>query len=371
MDRQIAALESELDSIQDKRPLGNIISSVYDVENQSKTSELEKRLKQLKAQKTELGRKRNTLETGESLRQYGTVQDIPEFPEYSQKGSQMYTVDTSGTLKDIAESYEQERNKEGFNDQNLAAMFWNIVEKYPKLLEKGVSVYDLDNNIAPNTARNFDGFIKQMRGEIDVGGDGGLGFMADEDDYVFAQISVMNDTEKAIYNYLFAMNGIDTANDYLTKLSSIFYSDNLNKRKGEKDYAEIEGNTLKEILYGIESGLDQWEQGTLTWLGGASFGQVLFDSGNTTANMMPSVVASIALGAINPTLGKIAGAGMIGASASGNAYNEMISLGYDKNQSKTNATLVGVSEAGLQYLLGGISKFGGKLTGAGITKLAA
>ena len=406
LDRQIAAVQSELDSIQDKRPLGNIISSVYDVENQSKTSELEKRLKQLKAQKTELGRKRNTLETGESLRQYGTVQDIPEFPEYSQKGSQMYTVDTSGTLKDIAESYEQERNKEGFNDQNLAAMFWNIVEKYPKLLEKGVSVYDLDNNIAPNTARNFDGFIKQMRGEIDVGGDGGLGFMADEDDYVFAQISVMNDTEKAIYNYLFAMNGIDTANDYLTKLSSVFYSDNLNKRKGEKDYAEIEGNTLKEILYGIESGLDQWEQGTLTWLGGndsdyatasasqytsqlarerlndwgfklpewlggASFGQVLFDLGNTTANMMPSVVASIALGAINPTLGKIAGAGMIGASASGNAYNEMISLGYDKNQSKTYATLVGVSEAGLQYLLGGISKFGGKLTGTGITKLAA
>ena len=49
----------------------------------------------------------------------------------------------------------------------------------------------------------------------------------------------------------------------------------------------------------------------------------------------------------------------MGASASGNAYAEMINNGYDKGQANAYAALTGLSETTLQYLLGGISSLGG------------
>ena len=62
---------------------------------------------------------------------------------------------------------------------------------------------------------------------------------------------------------------------------------------------------------------------------------------------------------INPTAGTYVGTGLMGASAKGNAYQEMLNLGYDKGQAQTYSTLVGLSEAGLQKAMGGIGKFGG------------
>ena len=78
---------------------------------------------------------------------------------------------------------------------------------------------------------------------------------------------------------------------------------------------------------------------------------VAYDIGTTTANMMPSIL----VGMVNPTAGTV----LMGASAGGNAYNEMINLGYDKNQARAYGVMVGASEALLERVLGGISAFGG------------
>ena len=53
------------------------------------------------------------------------------------------------------------------------------------------------------------------------------------------------------------------------------------------------------------------------------------------------------------------GSALMGASASGNAYQEMLNLGYDKSQSRVYSAVVGASEAYLQKVLGGIGALGG------------
>lgn len=60
--------------------------------------------------------------------------------------------------------------------------------------------------------------------------------------------------------------------------------------------------------------------------------------------------------------GAVVGAGLMGTSASGNAYQEMLNLGYDKKQANTYSILVGTSEAALGYAFSGISKLGGAVT---------
>ncbi len=66
----------------------------------------------------------------------------------------------------------------------------------------------------------------------------------------------------------------------------------------------------------------------------------------------------------------MAGALSQGLSAGGNAYNWALSEGYNKDQAKTYATLVGASESALQYVQGGISKLGGISTDQLLTKVA-
>lgn len=52
----------------------------------------------------------------------------------------------------------------------------------------------------------------------------------------------------------------------------------------------------------------------------------------------------------------------MGASAGGNAYNQALSEGFSPDSARAYGMLTGASEAALQYLLGGISKLGGRLT---------
>lgn len=101
---------------------------------------------------------------------------------------------------------------------------------------------------------------------------------------------------------------------------------------------------------------------------GSSLGQIGYDLITTTSNMLPSILTSTVIGIINPVAGDVVGAGLMGTSASGNAYQEMLNLGYDKDQARTYSVLVGASEAALSYALGGISKLGGKVSGNIISK---
>jgi hypothetical protein len=198
----------------------------------------------------------------------------------------------------------------------------------------------------------------------------------------------LTDEEIAIYNYFYSTEGEDRAQEFLDSIE-----DSLVYRKAGKEFEALEGNTLKEIFYGAVTGIDQFRSG-IENLGdfvtggdgftsssqyvsgmiredladnggkifGNSIGQIGYDLVNTTANMLPSIL----VGAVT---GGAGGAATLGASAVGNAYAEMKSLGYSDGQARGYGFLVGASEATLQYLLGGIGKLGGKVSGKAIGNL--
>ena len=208
----------------------------------------------------------------------------------------------------------------------------------------------------------------------------------------------LTDNEISIYNYYYAKEGKEKAQEYLDSIQ-----ESLNIRKATSMYSNMEGKTALELAFGVAAGLDQFESGIQNlfntkddyipqsayqiasgmvredladvgpnlpeWLGGGSLGQMGYDVVTTTANMAPSIITSMAIGMLNPVAGQIVGTGMMGASAAGNDYQQMLNLGYTKEQARLHSTLVGASEAGLQYLLGGIGKLGGKVSGGVITKI--
>ena len=215
-------------------------------------------------------------------------------------------------------------------------------------------------------------------------------FAEGESDFEQKGYDFINEKEVSIFNYYYNTEGKDKAQEYLDSLE-----DTLVQRKAGKEYEALEGNTLKELFYGVVSGADQWRQGTENFgdylvggdgftsstqyvsgmvrddladdgfkILGSSVGQMGYDLINTTTNMLPSIL----VGAVTAPVGGIA---TMGVSVIGNAYTEMRRLGYDENQSRTYATLVGAAEAGLQYVLGGISKLGGKVSGKAISNLVS
>ena len=205
--------------------------------------------------------------------------------------------------------------------------------------------------------------------------------------------NLLTKDEISAYNYYYATGGKKKAEEYLDALQETLY-----QRKANKDFAGMKDKTALELLFGIEAGLDQFKSGVANAFNfeddyipvsatqltsgmvredladngpkifGNSLGQVGYDLINTTSNMLPSILASTAANFIVPGSGAVIGAGLMGTSAAGNAYQEMLNLGYDKGQARTYSTLVGISEAGLQYALGGISKLGGKATSNIISK---
>lgn len=204
----------------------------------------------------------------------------------------------------------------------------------------------------------------------------------------------MTEDQIAIYNYHYAKEGKEAADKYLDSIR-----ETLNYQEAVDRYGKLEGKTGLELLFGIEAGVDQFQSGiknifnteddyiaqTATQMAsgmvredladdgfkiiGNSVGQVAYDAITTGANMAPSIMTSTVMNFLVPGSGAAVGAAMMGASASGNAYQEMLNLGYDKDQARGYSALVGASEAGLQYLLGGIGKLGGKLSGNIITKM--
>lgn len=109
--------------------------------------------------------------------------------------------------------------------------------------------------------------------------------------------------------------------------------------------------------------------------------KVAGDLAYTAANMAPSILLSKFTAGILGKAGvstetarksaEIVGNVSMGAAADGNAYADAINKGYSEGQARLYGTLIGLSEGGLQYLLGGISALGGKVTGGVIAKKLA
>ena len=206
----------------------------------------------------------------------------------------------------------------------------------------------------------------------------------------------MTGKEVSIYNYYYANGGKEAAEKYLRSIQ-----ETLNARVAGKDFTALDDKPMLELLFGVSAGLDQFNSGItnlfnteddyipvsstqilsgmvredlkdtdLKWYNaktgqwenqkilGSSLGQGMYDLTTTLSNMAPSWALSAIVGTVNPVAGGYVMAGSVGASAAGNAYQEKLNLGYSKEEARAYGTLVGISEATLEKLLGGISKYG-------------
>ena len=188
----------------------------------------------------------------------------------------------------------------------------------------------------------------------------------------------MTEDQVATYNYYYAKHGREAADKYLDSIQ-----DSLNAKQGEKMAKPMEDKWLLQQVFGIAAGLDQFHSGLKNVFSnadyiptsatqyasgyvrenlgenGGAFSQGVYDLITTGANMAPSILASAVVGVLNPAAGVVTGNALMGASAAGNAYQEVLNLGYGKKEARTYSTAIGVAEVALGSLLGGISKLGG------------
>lgn len=192
----------------------------------------------------------------------------------------------------------------------------------------------------------------------------------------------MTDDEYAVYNYYVGKGDTEKAEAYLYSIE-----DYLNQRQAGRMVSDVQGNKMSEMIFAFEAGMNQFVTGignldnlvmgkeadpiSAVQYANAQIGsdqeggwKVAYDLATTTSNMLPSILVSMV-----PVVGQAAGVASMGASAAGNAYAEMRNLGYDEKQAQGYSVLVGASEATLQYLLGGISKLGGKVSSNVIAKV--
>lgn len=211
---------------------------------------------------------------------------------------------------------------------------------------------------------------------------------------------LMTDDEVALYNYYYSTGGKEAAQKYLDLIE-----DTVNQRKGSQMAKGLEGNVGRELLFGIGAGLDQFSEGIEgaisaakgedsyqapsarqyasslvredladsgaklpDWLGGSSLGQSGYDVVTNIAHMAPTLLASGAANALAPGSGAYVANALTAASSGGSAYQEAINQGYSADKARNYAAVMGASEAAMQYALGGIEAFGGKLSGNAIEK---
>ena len=340
----------------------------------------------LKKQQSQLATSNTQLQSGISrARGYGSVAGLEEKYKANQEAiaelqAQLDELESSKALlkeeRDWAEHYQYADLMEAQDWQQLSAPtaakreaddlnLWKIGQK------RGDDKYDFINDI--DDYRMTVGALSLMTQQQNEYGD-------------YTQYSYMNEDEIGIYNYLYAKQGKEAADEYLGYLE-----ETLNYRWGLAT-AEDKDTDFERIMWAIPSGIDRFGTGiaqlfskedlptTYTQyasqavrqeLGGV--GGVAYDFLQTVSNMAPSILLSVAtsglasgLGAgtqLAATVGKVAGTGTMSLSAAGNAYNEKVKAGYDPDEARTYAALVGASEGLLQYALGGISKLGTGVNG--------
>lgn len=274
--------------------------------------------------------------------------NAPDFKEFAQKGSE-WGADTNFEIY----GKDEGRGTYGFFNReknDLISYYRNNLSSY--------------ENEAENMAN---GPTKEM-----------------EKAYHFAK--EMTKDEYNIYAYYLGKGDTDSAQKYLDSIEqSITY------RFAENFYEQNlkDANIFEQIVFGLSAGTEQFQTGLENLISDetefdssyrqlisgkvqedlkdSTFGKVAYDLSVTTGNMLPSIITSAVVGYINPVAGQIVGSTLMGASAKGNAYAEMINLGYTKEQASNYSTLVGASEAGLQYMLGGIGKLGGSVSSKAIS----
>lgn len=212
------------------------------------------------------------------------------------------------------------------------------------------------------------------------------------------QLDAMSEDEKNIYYYLLGTKGDAAANEFKSLLD-----DELNRRIGtaQAEQAEILGTAgVLPFVAGVESSYAGAAQALLAALGSEKtvprspyqyayqawreriaqqennkidLRGITNDLGYTVGNMLPGMELSAAMGGLGAPskLASALGSGSIGLSSGGNAYREGRDMGYSHNEAITYGALTGASEAGLQYLLGGVSKLGAGVTSGKVANVVS
>ena len=273
--------------------------------------------------------------------------EADDFEEYSQKGASIENP-----------TYAQANGSDNF-------LGW----KNP--FKEGAEI----NNIVTFSRDNIDDIEKAIAGS---NSNADLGSVLGDRRYKF-----LTDDEVSVYNYYLGKGDNAKAEEYLKYLD-----DTLNKRWAGDIAEGIDDNVFLEALLGFNAGLEtsiQGFKGLADFFTGNDYGtnysatqyadqlvasnnQGFIKGFHDVSSAIGGMTPSILVGSLTGGLG---GALTMGASATGNAYNEMIDLGYNQWQARGYGLLVGASEAALSYAIGGISKLGGKLSNHAINNLVS
>ena len=311
---------------------------------------------------------------------------------------------TQKRLEQLQTELNRANNPQAYPDQRNSAVVMSDIEQVKKLQNQYYKDYidaqqlqalEQYNNLknAPDFSRLAQQGLSAKKPEYkDLSNIGFVdSYYSDYDKivYPFGNSAKLTDDEKNIYGYLVATKGEKAANQYLDTLQ-----ETINYRRGTDLANSIQGNRFLQLISGVPAGIDQFAGGiqqlfqenriptsatqvasaqtreNLSESGpklfGSSLGQIGYDMVTTTANMAPSILLSglitAATGGTGAPVASALGASLMGASAGGNAYNQALSEGFSPDSARAYGMLTGASEAALQYLLGGISKLGGRLT---------
>ena len=323
--------------------------------------------------------------------------------------------DTYNNVSEALKSYRSEATSviDSFKKAKDYYSQWNSEDSYNDWYSKNKRIFDLQDSA--KSASDFDEYskkgasienptMKEAEGWMSIGdwrlggedignivtysrdNETGLRMGAVNGSRLLGDVrySHMTDEEVGVYNYYLAKYGEGKANEYLESIDDL-----LDKREAGQMAEAFDDNAFLESIMGFSAGVEsavQGLKGLADFVTGNESGrdfsanqyadQIVssnnegvikgfHDVSSAIGGMLPSILVSTVTG--NPVLG----AATMGASAMGNAYNEMVELGYNEWQARGYGVLVGASEAVLQYFIGGISKLGGKVTGNALGNLVA
>ena len=358
---EIDAMEEQLALLYRQKNSGNVVANAHFGTVYPEVPDRAGLQKQIRDLEKQIAAKKAYFNQAKYIQEGRALAAVAGNDDFSQYSGYVSTADAQGGGGD--ETYEWINNQNGYR------------ERYEAEYE------NTHRNRSQGTSAGY-GAIRQSGYDVPV----------TESEYEKKGYDHLNEQEIAIYNYYYATEGKEAAQRYLDSIQ-----EELNKRKAGAIYEGMAGNTAVQIVYGGAVGFDQFNSGMKNvfnfrddyipvsadqyaggmiredlkdagpklpdWMGGASLGQAAYDVVNTSANMAPSILASAAVGLINPVAGKWVGSTLMGMSAAGNAYQQALRDGYGKGEARVYSTMVGASELVMEKFVGGIEGFGGNAAG--------
>ena len=345
-----------------------------------------------------------TPEKAEKKKGYASIEDVKkDLEEYKNPVAYTMADGTEITWQGLQRNLEL---KEMSSVGDVDSENWD--KDYKKYVEKGRAMSEeTEGGFLDKSYKNHIGYLRNHPEELEkyeIGMDSSgvmiQSILGNNTNYLAAKH--MTKEEFNTYSYYLGKGDVEGAEKYLDLLG-----DSLRAREGKEIAWNTEGFWDSAHL-AYRTGIDQFVQGTMNNFSDADyipysptqqasgivrqeiseehgdFATGAYDLGVTGANMLPSVLVGTAVSMVAPQVGVPATAAKVGkalstvassatmfAGARGNAYQEMLNLGYSKEQASTYGNLVGASEVGLNALLGGISKLGTSVTSKSITKLVS